>query len=381
MSEIQESLHLEDGIFAHSLSDYRLKVEDIIRAENERFSKLAEDQAKAIINCALKKAQEITVESERKAARIAEDTQQQAQKISNEIQQKANQKYTEIIDGAQQQAQQIILKAEEEAKTEARNRVKSQEEKLLLKMKEESHSILAAARKNAEKERDDIIEKAKKEVKQNIEEEVAKVKAEAQAKSDKISAEAEQKAVQMINALVSSSNEVNDMIIKAIKKSETILEKMKSDMNTEVGELTKTMVIARSKLQQAAAPAPEIKSKEDTALQKGNKDTGKNNVDIWVALEGERTAQRDDGTFLFKGQMEIKSLASASAKTYAVIKNLKDIFNRAPNVSYGGESYSEKEFSRKYEIKEPLPIVDILNNIPLVREVVVRDDNLGLVLK
>ena len=248
-------------------------------------------------------------------------------------------------------------------------------------MREESHSILTTVKKNAEKEKNDIIEKAKKEAKQYIEEEVAKVKAEAQAKSAKINADAEQKAANMINALVTSSNEVNDMIVKAIKKSETIMEKMKSDMNTEVGELTKTMVIARSKLEQVAMPAPDTKSKEDGLLQKNNKDTDKNLAAIWVALEGERTAPRGDGTFFFKGKMELKTLASASSTTFSVIKSLKDIFNRAPNVQYGGESCSEKEFSTKYEIKVPLPIVDILNNIPLVKEVVVRDDSIRLVLK
>jgi hypothetical protein len=378
MSEIQEVLQLEDGIFAHSLSDYRLKVEDIIRSENERYRKLAEEKSKAIINCALSKAQEITVESERKAQKIVEDSQQKALITSNEIEQKANQRFSEIISGAQQQAQQIILKAEEEARIEAKNRVKSQEEKILLKTREESHSILIEVRKNAEKEKNDIIEKAKKEVKQNIEEEIAKAKAEAQVNSAKISAEAEQKAANMIGAIVSSSNDVNDMIIKAIKKSETILEKMKNEMNTEVGELAKTMVIARNKLEQVAVTAPDTKSKEDTILQKGNKDPDKNNVVIWVALEGEKSAQRDDRVFFFKGQMELKSLSSTP---YSVVKSLKEFFSRVLNVHYLGESCSEKGCTTKFEIKEPLPIIDILNNIPSVKEVVVREDSIRLVFK
>jgi hypothetical protein len=378
MSEIQESLHVEDGIFAHSLSDYRLKVEDIIRAENERFSKLAEEQAKAIIDCALRKAQAITIESEKKAAKVVEDSQQKALINSNELEQKANQKYSEIISEAQQQAQQIILKAEEEVKNEAKNRVKSQEEKILSKLKEESHSILSVVKKNAEKEKNDIIEKAKKEAEQNIEEEIAKVKAEAQAKSAQIGIEAEQKAANMIKAIVSSSNEVNDMIVQAIKKSETILEKMKNDMNTEVGEIAKTMVIARSKLEQITVPAPDTKSKEDTILQRNNKDSDKNNVVMSIVLEGERSAQRDDGTFFFKGQMELKSLSSTASSG---VKSLRDTFSRVPNVYYRGESCSEKGCTTKYEIKEPLPIVEILNNIPLVREVVVRDDSIRLVFK
>jgi hypothetical protein len=378
MSETQESLHLEDGIFAHSLSDYRSKVEDIIRAENERFSKLAEEQARGIINSALHKAKEITVESERKAEKIVEDSQQKALQTSNEIEQKANQKYSEIIGGAQQQAQQIILKAEEEAKTEAKNRVKSQEEKILLKLREETHSILTEVKKNAEKEKNDLIEKAKKEAKQNIEEEIAKAKAEAQARSAKTGAEAEQKAANIISTVVSSSNEVNDMIIKAIKKSETILEKMKTEMNSEVGELAKTMVIARNKLEQIAITPPETKNKEETILQKSNKDSEKSNVVIWVALEGEKSVQRDDGAFFFKGQMELKSLSSTP---YSVVKSLKDFFNRVPIIQYLGESCTEKGCTTRYEIKEPLPIMDILNNIPLVREVVVRDDSIRLVLK
>jgi hypothetical protein len=143
-----------------------------------------------------------------------------------------------------------------------------------------------------------------------------------------------------------------------------------------------------------AVPAPEIKTKEDPVLPKNYKDTDKSgafpqknvkdidksNAVIWIALSGERTAPRGGGAFLFKGQMELKSLASTSSTAYSLVKSLKDIFSRTLNVHYRGESCSEKECTTQYEIKEPLPLVDILKNVPLVKEVVVRDDGLKLVL-
>jgi len=67
MTELQDSTQVEEGIFTHSLSDYRSKVEEIIRTENERFRELAEQQAKDIIDGAWQKAEEIISESQKKA--------------------------------------------------------------------------------------------------------------------------------------------------------------------------------------------------------------------------------------------------------------------------------------------------------------------------
>jgi vacuolar-type H+-ATPase subunit H len=387
MPAIQETLQTKDGVFAHSLSDYRLKVEDIIRTENERFSKLAEEQARVIIDSAhqqeeeiirgsQEKASEIIAESEKKAEKIVEDSQERALKISNEMEQQANQRCSEIINKAQQKTQQLMQEAEEKIKEEAKNRVKSEEEKILSKAREEARSIIADIRQKAEKDKNEIIEGAKKEAVQRVEEEVAKFQAEAQSQSAHIRDEAEKKAANLIKAIIDSSKEVNDMIIKTIRNSETTLEKLKNEMNTEAGELTKDILTARKRLKQTAVTALAEKSEEDIVLPKSDKKPNKNEV-VWVTLEGEKSAKRDDNTYLFKGQIKLKAFSSMS---YTVIKNMRNYFNQVPNVKYLGESCTDEVYILEFEMKEPLPLIDILRNIPSVEKVETLKDSLKLIL-
>jgi F0F1-type ATP synthase membrane subunit b/b' len=387
MSTIQETLPVEDGVFAHSLNDYRLKVEEIIRTENERFRKLAEGQARGIIDSAhqqeeeiirgsQKKASEIIAESEKKAEKMVEDGQERALKISNEIEQQANQKHSEIINEAQQKAQQLVQEAEEKIKEDAKKRVKSEEEKVLAKAREEAHSIITDMREKAEKEKNEIIEGAKKEAVQRVEEEIAKFQADAQAQSAHIRDEAEKIAANLINTIIDSNKELNDMIIKTIRNSETTLEKLKNEMNTEAGELTKNIVTARNRLKQTAVIALAEKGEEDTIVRKSDKKPNKNEV-VWVALEGEKSAKRDDNTFLFKGQIKLKAFSSMP---YAVLKNMRNYFNQVTNVKYLGESCTDEAYILEFEMKEPLPLIDILKSIPSVERVETQKDSLKLIL-
>jgi vacuolar-type H+-ATPase subunit H len=387
MSEIQEASHAEHGILAHSLNDYRSKVEDIIRTENERFRELAEEQAKTIIDSAWQKAENIIAESQKKAGEIiaagekkaeeaVEDSQQKALKISSEIEQKAHQRYAEIVDEAQQKAQLVIREADEKARKEAKNRVKLQEEKIIAKAKEDAASLITDMKNNAEKEKNEIIARAQKEAEQRREEEIARLQAEIQTQSANILAEAEKKATNLINAIVSGSNEVNDMIIKTMKNSEAILEKLKNELNAEIGELTSNIVTTRNKLEQMVVTALAEKSEENTLLRKGFRNSN-NNAVIWVALDGEKSAQRDDNTYLFTGRIELKALPSTDHPT---LKNLKNFFNQVPNIKYLGESYTEEGYMLTFEIKEPLPLIDILSKIPSVEKVVTLEDSLKLIL-
>ena len=388
MLAIKETLQVKDGVFAHSLSDYRLKVEDIIRTENERFRKLAEEQARVIIDSARQqeeeiirgsqqKASEIIAETEKKAGKIVEDSQEQALKISNEIEQQANQKSSEIINEAQQKAQQLIQEAEEKIGEEAKKRVKSEEEKILSKAREDAHSIIADMREKAEKEKNEIIEGAKKEAVQRVEEEVAKFQANAQAQSAHIHDEAGKKAANLINAIIDNNKELNDMIIKTIRNSETTLEKLNSEMNTEAGELTKNIVTARKILKQTAVTALAEKSEEDTIPRKSYQNSNKNEV-VWVTLRGEKSAKRDDKTHLFKGPIKLKAFSSMS---YTVLKNMRNYFNQVPNVKYLGESCTDEVYILEFEMKEPLPLIDILRNIPSVEKVETLKDSFKLILK
>jgi len=384
MTEIKNSSEAEKGIFTHSLSDYRSKVEEIIRTENERFRELAQEQAKGIIDNAWQKAEEIVgegqakargiiVDSQGKASAIISDSRQKALNIGNEIEERANQKVSGILKEARQEAEQIVREAEEKTTKEAKNRVKAQEEKILTKAKEQAQSIITDARKNAEKETAEIMERTKQEAERRVEEEIDKFRLQAQSQSNQVRIEAEKKATKLIDKIIEDGNSVNEMVIDAIKNSENFLEKMKNDMHVEIGKLTKGLMTARNNMDQAVTTFSE-KSEDVAALQNIQKNLNKK-LALWVTLKGDRTAIKDNGDFLFKGQIELKTL---STMNYALVKDLKSFLIKVPNVKYLGESSGEEGSILSFEISEPLPLVDILGSIPLVENVVEQGDKVKL---
>ena len=386
MTDIKDSSETRDGIFSHSLNDYRSKVGEIIRTENERFRELAEEQAQGIIDNAWQKAEEIVnegrekakaviAEGQGKASAIISDSRQKASEISSEIEKDANQKASEILGRAKREAERIISDTEERTKAEAKNRVKKQEEKILARAKEEAESIVGGARKEAEKETSEIIERTKQEAEQRVEEEIDRVRSQARDQSNQIRIDAEKKAARFIDKVIEDGNVVNEMIIESIKSSESFLEKMKNEMQVEIGKLTKDLMTARKNMEQAVVSFAE-KSQNAPAFQNLQKDLGKK-LALWVTLKGNRTVVKDSGDFLFKGQIELKTLSTMS---YALVKDLKGFLTKVPNVKYLGESSGEEGSILTFEFIEPLPLLDILSSIPLVENVTEQGDTVKLSL-
>jgi hypothetical protein len=52
-----------------------------------------------------------------------------------------------------------------------------------------------------------------------------------------------------------------------------------------------------------------------------------------------------------------------------------------PGIKYVQENASEKEMSVVFDVKEPLPLIDILKDIPLVEKVIEEGNGASLVLK
>ena len=386
MTEIKNTSGTEDAVFTHSLSDYRSKVGEIIRTENERFRELAEEQAQGIIDNAWQKAEEIIsegkekaklviAEGQEKASAIVSDSRQKASEVSDEIEQQANQKASEMINRARREAEQIVSDAEERTKSEAKSRVRKQEEKILTKAKEQAESIIADARKEAEKETTEIIERTKQEAEQRVEEEIDRVRSQARDQSNQIRIEAEKKAAKFIDKVIEDGNVVNEMVIESIKNSEGFLDRMKNDMQVEIGKLTKDLITARKNMEQSVVAFTE-KSQNAPGFQNLHKDLGKK-LSLWVTLKGNRTVVKDNGEFLFKGQIELKTLSSMN---YALVKELKGFLTKVPNVKYLGESSGEEGSILSFEFVEPLPLLDILGNIPMVENVVEQGDTVKLSL-
>lgn len=386
MPEVENPTQANSGIFTHSLGEYREKVGEIIRKENERLNQLAQDQAKGIIDNAQLKADDIILQaqkraativadSEKKAEGIIADSQKNAMDVGNAIEQQANQRSIEVTENARKDAQRIIQEAEESAKKEAKNRIKSQEKKIIDKAKEEADSLLNEAKENAEKESTIIKERIREETEKGLEEEVAKFRADAHSQTAQICIEAEKKATKMIDDVVDDIKEINRIIIESITKSENILGKFSGEMKAEAGELAGSIATVRQKLEKKITNFNE-KVENVSPIKMINLNPA-NKSALWVTLKGEQSKHTDNGSDLFKGFMELKTLSPID---HLLIKRLKHFLIQIPNVIYLGESSGEEGTMLSFEMKEPLPLLEVLNNIPLVESVETQGDNIKLIL-
>jgi vacuolar-type H+-ATPase subunit H len=386
MTESQNLNRTEEEIFPHSLDEYQEKVGEIIRNQNEKFSQLAQEQAKEIIEGAWRRADEIIhdsqdrgdeiiADSEKRAETIVVESQRKALRVSSEIEHQANQKALEITEEGKRRAQQIIREAEEKVKKEARDSMKSQKEKILAEAKDEASSIISEAKEDAERRSNDIVEKVKREAQKSLEEEMSRFRTDAQTQIAQIRLEAEKKAAELIDDVTSESKAVNEMIIENINKSEAMLGKFRSEMQVEIEDLIKNTTRARQRLERKITSYSQVNEAETA----GREINGQSNTDtaLWVTLRGEQSDQRGDGSYLFKGQIEMKTLAQMD---YLKIRKLKSFMIQVPNMKYLGEVSGEEGIVLSFDIKEPLPLLDIFSNVPSVRDVVAQGENIKLIL-
>jgi vacuolar-type H+-ATPase subunit H len=430
VEEIQNSPEKENNTSPYSLDGYRSKLEEIIRTENEKFRLLAEEQAKEITSEAWRKAEEAISQSqnkaaeiigisEMKAAKIVGDSQQKAEKIIDEYKQKvlaeedkiiqqAKKEASDTIEKANQEAGQIIRQAEENAREEAKNRVKSEREKILAKTRQESETIISSAQKEAaqivtnaktgatevvtgakteasqiitsakdeaEKQARDTVEKAKKEAELMIKDEIEKCRGETQTQATQIIKQTEKKAHRLINDIINDGKQLHVLIMNGVSNAENLMVKMKDEMQTEFGELTKQIVETNNKLEGKidqfvrdnkgeieGMPIVEIPNTSD---------------DIWLIFKGEKSAAGNGNNGLFIGEIELKTLSSFDMRR---IKNVKKLFTQIPSVEYIGEYSSEEGLKIGYKLQEPLQLLNILKDIPWIDRVVEEGDNLKLTI-
>jgi vacuolar-type H+-ATPase subunit H len=407
VEKIQKSLKIENDASRYSLDEYRNKLEEIIRSENEKFRLLAEEEAKEITSEAWRKADEIISQSQKKAAdnigisemkaaKIVGDSQIKADKIIEEYKQKAlterdkiiqqaQEETSSLIEKANQEAKQIIFKAEENAREEAKSRVKSEREKILSKARQESDSIIAlaqqeateiitSAKDKAEKEAQDTVERAKEEAEILIRDEIEKFRGETQAQATQIITQTEKKAQRLINEVMNDSKQLHTLIVNSVSKAENLIVKMKEDMQIEFGELTKRTAEKNNKLEEKIASF--VSDNKSEIEEVSIKDLNLSN-DIWLILKGGKSAAQIGDDEFVNGEIELKTLASFDKKR---MNNFKKLFTQIPSVDCIGEYASEEGYKIHYQLKEPLPLLDILKNTPWIDRLVEDGNNLKLTI-
>jgi vacuolar-type H+-ATPase subunit H len=282
-----------------------------------------------------------------------------------------------ILEQARSQADKIIEEAEESAKKEAKKRTQSQVDKILEKAKKEAEEIVSRANKNAEKVRDDVIDESKREADSIIREITQKYRQETEAKASRILTEAQEKASKMLTDISISTTQVGQHIGEIISKARQTATDMETSLQSEVNELNKIIIETQAKLQEVSKSVKEEKYVPPTPKQTEDMETSPT---LAIRLLGEKTGNKNGSGVLFSGQMEMKS--ESASFDYQYLKKLKKYLVHIPKIKYLQEYASEKEMSVVFDVLEPLPLFDILGNIPMVDEVITRaDDDICLIFK
>ncbi len=364
MLESKEISQLGINELDRTIDEYRAKLEELVQKEKERLRKLADKESSSIVEGAWRKAEDIIAESQQKAQKIREEIEHQAKKESSKV-----------ISNAQYQAQQIISEAEARDKKEARKRTRLEVEELISKAREESNNIISQARKAAEKEVSEMLDGSREKAERIVKDEVDKFRADAQAQLSLDIDEAQKKAKRMIDNGVASCTEVCGLVKQIIQKTETIVDGFKNELQIELGELTQVIALASKKMEQFTTETNEG-SDIAAACPDINKKPNRQAV-LLVQLEGEESGGDNGKDSLFRGQMKLKAGSSCD---YKQIRRLRDFLLQIPNIRFTGEFASEEETTISMEVQVPLPLLDILGNMPSVEKVVTEGDGAKLIL-
>lgn len=284
----------------------------------------------------------------------------------------------EIIVAAKRRAQQIIDEAEEKSKKEASKRTQSQVEKIIGRARKEAEETIAQARQATEKESSEIAAAAKQEAERLIREITEKCRRETQTQSNRAIEEAREKANKMMNGIVSSCKEISGMVNEIVNRTRKTIDEFEAKLQTDVGELAKAIAETQQKLQQVTVYA--LKEKEEAKPAPASRKTEViETPTLAVKILGAKSNGQHGSQPLFSGQVEMKSISSSF--DYQYLKNLKKYLVHIPNIRYVQEYASEKEISILFELKEPLPLLEIIRNVPQVDEVITEADDISITFK
>jgi hypothetical protein len=287
----------------------------------------------------------------------------------------------DIIAAAKKRAKQIIDEADEKSKKEAKKRTQSEIDKIITKARKDALDIITQTKQSADQERNDILMASKQDAEQVIREITEKCRQETQAQSSRAIEDARERADRVLTEIINSGMEISQKVAEIIARAKQTMEEFEARLKSETDELAEAIAVTQQKLEQFTVMAQ--KEEEARAMPVNNnnnniKETAKNPA-LGLRLLGQRSNGKNGSHTVFSGQVEMKSISAPF--DYQYLKNLKKYLIHIPNIKYVQESASEKEMSIVFDLQEPLPLLDILKNIPLVDEVITDADDICIMFK
>jgi vacuolar-type H+-ATPase subunit H len=354
-------------------------------AQKDEFSRIFDEYRAKIDEISRKSRGEAGAETAEEALEDAENlevtiSRQQPKRIvkSADLISLADMEAEETILAAKRRAQQIIDEAEEKSKKEAGKKTQSQVEKIIAKAKKESEEIIAMAREATERESNEIVVSAKGEAERLIKEITEKCRHDTQEQSNRAIDRARGKADQMMTEIIVCCQGISLMANEIITRARQTIDEFEARLQSDISELAKAIAEAQQKLQEYNSIAQ--REKDEVGMVAIDKSLGPPEAPkLAVKVLGTRSNGHDDSQPLFSGQIEMKSISSTF--DYQHLKNLKRYLVHIPNINYVQEYASEKETTILFELTEPLPLLEILRNIPMVDEVDAESDDIRIVFK
>lgn len=366
MAKSDSNAKIKTDEFTRIFDEYRSKIEDITR-KTEKNARSVDETPDTTADSVEEKLEEIVVSRPQSyPAQTHLETERPARESAD------------IINEARWEAQRIIDEAEESARKEARKRTKSQIDKILGKAQKTADDIISHARQAAEKEKNEIIAASKRQAEYFIKEITEKCRQETQVQSSQIISEARQKASKMMADIITSSTEISQLVMEIVDKAKASINKFETQMRTDTDELVRAITETQNTLNQITSTARDEEEIRPVPLPSKNKEEYTNPT-LAVRLMGEKSNGKNGNQSLFSGQVEMRSVSSSF--DYQYLKNLKKYLVHIPSIKYLQESASEKETSVLFEVSEPVPLLDILSNIPLVEKVTTEADDIYIVFK
>ena len=284
----------------------------------------------------------------------------------------------EILQAAKRRAQQLIDESEERCKKEASKKTQSQVEKIIAKAKKDAEDIIALAREATEKESNDIVAAAKQETGRLIKEITETCRRDTQTQANRAIDAARDKADKLMTEIVMTCQGISLMVNEIVSRSRQTIDEFEAKLQADINELSRAIAEAQQRLQEFNTIA--VKEKEEVGLIPIAKvQETPDMLTLSVSILGIQTNGEHDSEPLFSGEVEMKSISPAFDYTY--LKNLKRYLVLIPNINYVQEHASEKETSILFDIQEPLPLIEILRNIPMVDAVNADADSFNIVFK
>jgi vacuolar-type H+-ATPase subunit H len=306
-------------------------IADLERVFTEYRNKLehAEKQSEEIIQRAREEADNIIARTEAEAGRLLADTDREAQGAADSLLRRANDR-----------AAKIIGEAEGKAKKEAKQKVRQEMEK-----------IIAAERTLAEKEAEETLRQAHREAEEIVAQQRELVKLETRTETLEIITRAREKARKVDEDSIIRAHETDQLLAEVVARCQGIVTAFKQQAAAEFGQLENVVNRAKENLKDMILAGDVAATKDvDTELPKSTLRS-------------------------FKGLQEIRVLRPYRR---AQIDELIRALCQYPRVRLSWESGNADYISLNMEIGEPLPLVNLLEELPQVLDCELRDNVIEL---